>query len=257
MPAIGTRNAALIKRETGDAFARRVLVIIPAYNEALSLPALLTQLLACCPSLDVLVVDDGSTDQTASVISEFPVRLISLPCNLGVGGAIQTGLLVAVRENYDVAVQVDGDGQHPPSEIPKLLAAMRDSGSDMILGSRFLGGDGYRSTLGRRAGIQFFSSILSLLCGTRITDATSGFRAWNRAAIQVLAKEYPEDYPEVEAILLLHHANLRISETPVRMLERTAGQSSIRVLQAVTYMIKVPLAIFMNLLRRRKPQLSD
>lgn len=230
--------------------SQRVLVIIPAYNEALSLPALINQLRALYPSFDVLVVDDGSSDPTASVVSRLPVRLVSLPCNLGVGGAMQTGFLVALEDNYDVAIQVDGDGQHPPEEISKLLAAMEQNGSDMVLGSRFLGTDGYQSTPGRRLGIRFFSWILSALCGTRITDATSGFRAWNRRAIRILAKESPEDYPEVETILMMHQANLRISEVAVRMTERAAGRSSMGTWQAITYMIKVPLAILMNLVRK-------
>jgi len=230
-----------------------VLAIVPAYNEALSLPALLGELRASYPGLDVLVVDDGSTDQTRAVVSGLAVRLISLPCNLGVGGAVQTGLLVALEDGYDVAIQVDGDGQHPPEEIPKLLAALQQNGSDMVLGSRFLDRDGYQSTAGRRLGIVLFSWILSALCGTRITDATSGFRAWNRRAIRILAKQYPEDYPEVEAILMLHRANLRISEVPVKMRERAAGESSIGSLEAFAYMIKVPLAILMNLLRKRTP----
>jgi glycosyltransferase involved in cell wall biosynthesis len=229
---------------------RRVLVIIPAYNEAVSLPPLIGQLRASYPGFDVLVVDDGSTDQTQAVVSRLPVRLISLSCNIGVAGAIQTGLLVALEDNYDVAIQADGDGQHPPEEISKLLAALEHSGSDMVVGSRFLGVGGYHSTAGRRFGIRFFSRILSALCHVRITDATSGFRAWNRRAIQVLAKTCPEDYPEVEAILLLHESDLRISEVPVRMLERAAGRSSIGTWKAIEYMIQVPLAILMNLLRK-------
>jgi glycosyltransferase involved in cell wall biosynthesis len=202
----------------------------------------------------VLVVNDGSTDQTKPIVSKLPVRLISLSCNLGVGGAMQTGLMVALQDNYDVAIQVDGDGQHPPEQISKLLAAMQENGSDMVLGSRFLSVDGYQSTLGRRLGIRFFSWVLSALCHMRIADATSGFRAWNRRAIRVLANEYPEDYPEVEAILMLHRNNLRISEVPVQMMERAAGRSSIGTTQAITYMIKVSLAILMNLLRKRDLQ---
>ena len=133
------------ERVSQPAASQRVLVIIPAYNEALSLPALISELRASYPSFDVLVVDDGSTDQTQSVVSRLPVRLISLPCNLGVGGAMQTGLLFALQENYDVAIQVDGDGQHPPGEIPRLLASMEQTGSDMVLGSRFLGIGGYHA----------------------------------------------------------------------------------------------------------------
>lgn len=237
--------------------SQRVLVIIPAYNEALSLPALIQQLRATYPGFDVLVVDDGSTDETRAAVSGLPARLISLCSNLGVGGAVQTGLKVACEDGYDIALQVDGDGQHPPEEIAKLLEAMRERESDMILGSRFLDRGGFQTTTSRRLGVRFFSWILSALCRARITDATSGFRAWNRRAIQILANRYPEDYPEVEAILILHQANLRIGEVAVNMRERAMGRSSIGAIEAVTYMIKVPLAILMNLVRKRAPQTFD
>jgi len=141
-------------------------------------------------------------------------------------------------------------------EIPKLLAAMKETRSDMVLGSRFLAASGYRSTAGRRLGTRLFSSIVSALCGARITDATSGFRAWNRRAMRILAKQYPEDYPEVEAILIAQRAGLRIAEVPVRMQERTAGRSSLGIWEVVTYLIKVPLAMLMNLVRKRDPQSS-
>ena len=170
---------------------------------------------------------------------------------------MQTGLKVACEDGYDIALQVDGDGQHPPEEISKLLEAMRERESDMVLGSRFLDRGGFQTTTSRRLGVRFFSWILSALCRTRITDATSGFRAWNRRAIQILANHYPEDYPEVEALLMLHQANLRISEVAVNMRERTMGRSSIGAIEAITYMIKVPLAILMNLVCKRAPQSFD
>lgn len=235
---------------------KRGLVIIPAYNEAQNLPALLRRVRDLYPELDVLVINDGSADETEKVVSQFPVRLLSLPCNLGVGGAVQTGLMVASQERYDFAMQVDGDGQHPPEEISKLINALSQSGSDMVVGSRFLDSEGYQSTPIRRMGIQVFSWMLSALCQVRVTDATSGFRIWNRNAIEVLANEYPEDYPEVEVILMLRQANLRISEVSVNMLPRAGGQSSIGRMEAFSYMIKVPLAILMNLLSKREARSS-
>ena len=174
-------------------------------------------------ALDVLVVSDGSTDHTAAAMAGLPARLIELPCNLGVGGAVQTGLQFAVQQGYEFAMQVDGDGQHPPEEIPALLRRMDAGGVDMVLGSRFAAaGEGFQSTATRRLGIRLFAAMLTALCRQRFTDTTSGFRLWNRRALEMLAADYPEDYPEVEAILRLHHAGLRMAEVPVRMAERTA-----------------------------------
>ena len=173
---------------------QRTLIIVPAYNEAGSLPGLLRSLRVECPACDVVVIDDGSTDGTRQCVDDL-ARVISLPCNLGIGGAVQTGLQVALREDYDCALQVDGDGQHPPREIRKLLDALRESGCDMVVGSRFRAAGGFKSTATRRMGIRFFSLILSLICGTKITDPTSGFRVYNRRGIRLLAKTYSEDFP--------------------------------------------------------------
>lgn len=228
---------------------QRILIIVPAYNEAGSLPGLLRTLRVECPACDVVVIDDGSTDGTRHCVRDL-ARVISLPCNLGIGGAVQTGLQVALREDYDCALQVDGDGQHPPREIRKLLDALRESGCDMVVGSRFRAAGGFKSTATRRMGIRFFSLILSLICGTKITDPTSGFRVYNRRGIRLLAKTYSEDFPEVEALVVARRAGLRILEIPVEMSERTAGKSSIGSFKSLIYMVKVPLAIFMTLIRK-------
>jgi hypothetical protein len=237
--------------------AQRVLIIVPAFNEAGSLPALMNELKKECPGCDVVVIDDGSSDGTREVVAGM-VRVVSLPCNLGIGGAVQTGLQIAQREGYDLAIQVDGDGQHPPRELYKLLDAQRASGSDLVVGSRFhTAGEGYKSTLTRRMGIRLFSAILSAICRTRITDPTSGFRVMNHRAIRVLSHRYSEDYPEVEALVVAHRAGLRVSETPVHMSERTAGTSSIGSFKSLIYMLKVPLAIFMDLLRKPEIKFRD
>ena len=228
-----------------------MLLVVPAYNEAQSLPSLLDRLACLYPQYDVAVIDDGSIDDTCQVVSRTCARLVSLPCNLGIGGAVQTGFCLARDEGYDVAVQVDGDGQHPADQVHLLVNAIAQSGYDLAIGSRFLTGEGYQSTLSRRLGIRFFSTWLSAITGTRITDATSGFRALGRRAIVLLAGQYAEDYPEVEAILAVHRARLRICEVAVQMTARTAGTSSIRPLHSVGYMFKVSLAIIMSSMRKR------
>ena len=232
----------------------RVLVIVPAYSEALSLPALIQQLTARYPFYDIAVIDDGSSDDTAQTVRRTRARLISLPCNLGIGGAVQTGFRIARDEGYDIAVQVDGDGQHPPDQVHIIVSALLQSGSDITIGSRFLTETGYRSTVLRRMGIRFFSGWLSLICGARITDATSGFRACSNRAIRLFADHYAEDYPEVEAVIVAHGAGLRVSEVPVRMSARLAGTSSIGALRSVGYFVKVSLSILMQSIRQaRRP----
>lgn len=230
--------------------AVRVLIIIPAFNEARSLPAVISRISTLYPAYDIAVINDGSTDDTLRVVRETPARLVTLPCNLGIGGAMQTGFRIARSEDYDIAVQVDGDGQHPVEQVHLLVNAVLQSGCDMAVGSRFLGGSGYQSTLSRRLGIRIFSLWLSAICHTRITDATSGFRALNRRATGLMSGNYAEDYPEVEAIVVAHRAGLRICEVPVEMSARTEGVSSIGGLRSIGYMFKVALAILMCSLRR-------
>jgi hypothetical protein len=227
----------------------RVLIIVPAYNEADALPALMQSLRTVCPDCDLVVIDDGSTDGTRQSVKGM-ARVVSLPCNLGIGGAVQTGLQIALQENYDYAVQVDGDGQHPPHELEKLLRVARESGCDLVVGSRFRTAGGFKSTAVRRIGIRLFAWILSHICGTPITDPTSGFRVMDRRAIRILVRRYSEDFPEVEAIVQAHRAGLRITEAPVQMVERVTGKSSIGSVKSLLYMLKVPLAIFMSLLRK-------
>src|SRR5205085_11418363 len=181
-------------RRTGTkASLPRVLITIPAYNEGRTLPGLIEELHDLYPTYDLLVINDGSQDDTRMVVGLLPTRLISLPFNLGIGAAVQTGLKVALDEGYDATVQVDGDGQHSPAEVRQLVNAVLSGNYDLAIGSRFLQRQGYQSSFLRRLGIWFLSRILSLSCGKQITDATSGFRALNSRAIGVLARDYAQD----------------------------------------------------------------
>ncbi len=221
----------------------RVAAIVPAYNEARNLPRLADALRAHAPACDVCLVDDGSTDETAKVAASLGWTVLRLPVNLGIGGAVQAGYLWALGRGYDVAVQIDGDGQHDPACLAALLAPIEAGAADVVIGSRFLADGGFRSTLVRRAGIRYLSWFLRLRCGARVTDATSGFRAAGRRAIELFARYYPSDYPEPEAIALARRAGLRLAEVPVRMNERAHGRSSITALRTVYYLVKVSLAL--------------
>jgi glycosyltransferase involved in cell wall biosynthesis len=228
------------------------LAVVPAYNEAATLAGVVRGLHDHAPEFDVIVVDDGSTDRTASVAERAGARVLQLPFNLGIGGAVQAGFKYAQERGYDFMVQVDGDGQHCPDEIETLIRAMRDDPTvDIVCGSRFLTASGYPATISRRTGIHIFAFILSRIVGQRISDPTSGFRLYNRRGIMLFARDYPHDYPEVEAVLMLHHHRLRMREVPVKMLERGGGKSSIRSGKSVYYMLKVLLAIFVGLARAR------
>jgi glycosyltransferase involved in cell wall biosynthesis len=204
------------------------------------------------PDFDVVVIDDGSTDATISCAEDAGAKVLRLPFNLGIGGAVQAGFIFAQEHGYEYVVQVDGDGQHDPAEIATLQAAMIESPEiDMICGSRFATDTGYIAPVSRRTGIHIFAFMLSRLVGQPVTDPTSGFRLYNRRAIQLFARDYPHDYPEVEAVLMLHHHRLRMREVAVRMFQRGGGVSSIRSGKSAYYMIKVLLAVFVGLARAR------
>ncbi len=228
------------------------LAVVPAYNESATILGVLDSLREHVPSFDVLVVDDGSTDGTGALAREAGARVVRHPFNLGIGGAVQSGFSFALENDYDRMVQVDGDGQHMAGEIGALCDTMDgDPHVDMVCGSRFLTDHGYPAPISRRTGIHIFAFLLSRLVGQPVSDPTSGFRLYNRRGIALFARDYPHDYPEVEAVLMVHFHRLRMREVPVRMLERGGGQSSIRSGKSVYYMIKVLLAIFIGLVRRR------
>jgi glycosyltransferase involved in cell wall biosynthesis len=220
----------------------KTLIIIPAYNEAKNLAGLLSRINSVCPEHDVIVVNDSSSDNTLSICRSHGVNVIDLPVNLGIGGAVQSGYRYALYKNYDAAVQVDGDGQHNPEYINILLAEL-EKGANICSGSRFITKEGYQSSRARRFGIRYFSALIRLFTGCRITDPTSGFRACDRKAVRLFANDYPQDYPEPESIVNAARKKLRIVEVPVVMNERKEGKSSITRLKSVYYMIKVSLAI--------------
>ncbi|MCK9247462.1 MAG: glycosyltransferase family 2 protein [Solirubrobacteraceae bacterium] len=234
----------------------RQLAIVPAYNEADAIVATVDDLRANAPEFDVLVVDDGSTDDTADRARDAGADVLQLPFNLGIGGAVQAGYMYALDGDYDIAVQVDGDGQHAAEEIHALQAhADRNPGTNMVTGSRFMPcdetTDRFQSSRARRLGIRYFGRMLSTMTRQPVTDPTSGFRLCDRTAIELFARDYPHDYPEVEAILMLHAHRLTRDEVPVAMRERQGGASSIRPWHAALYMIKVTLALGIGLLRER------
>jgi glycosyltransferase involved in cell wall biosynthesis len=224
--------------------------VVPAYNEADTIVSVVSALREHAPEFDVLVIDDGSTDDTSRLARAAGARVVRPPFNLGIGGAVQTGFVFAREAGYDLMVQVDGDGQHDPQELAKLLEAMAP-GVDMVCGSRFLKKGEYLAPVSRRAGIHIFAWLLSRFVGQPVTDPTSGFRLYNRRAIKLFADDYPHDYPEVEAVLMLHHHRLRMCEVSVRMFQRGGGSSSISSGKSAYYMVKVLLALFIGLARKR------
>jgi glycosyltransferase involved in cell wall biosynthesis len=232
----------------------RNLAIVPAYNEAGAVGDTVQELQLHAPDFDVLVIDDGSTDDTGRVAALAGARVVRMPFNVGIGGAMQTGYQYALEHGYRVAVQVDGDGQHDPRHVHEMLAHLTAHPQlDMVTGSRFLEAcrDGFRSTAPRRVGIRLFAWVLSRLVGRRVTDPTSGLRMVRGRGIELFARDYAHDYPEVEAVLLLHFHRLNGDEIPVRMRPRTTGVSSINASRSLYYMIKVLLAIFIGMVRAR------
>jgi glycosyltransferase involved in cell wall biosynthesis len=236
----------------------RKLAIVPAYNEAGMVGRVIRDLRREAPEFDVLVVDDGSTDSTVAEAEAEGATVLRHPFNLGIGGAVQSGYKYALAHDYDVAVQIDGDGQHKPEYLESMLEELHTRGvADMVTGSRFLEDPGYKVPLGRRIGNLIFGGVMSVIVRRRITDPTSGMRMTNRRGIELFARDYPHDYPEVEAILMLHAHRLRIHEVPVRMNARGFGRSSIDYPRSAFYMVKVLLAIFVGLFRRRPTPLDE
>lgn len=233
----------------------RCLAIVPVFNERGSVGKVIERLRRALPEVDVLVIDDGSTDDTLRQIPSG-VAVVSLPFNLGIGGAMQTGYRYAALHGYDIAIQVDGDGQHRPSEVRRLIQYLLDGKAELVVGSRFLEPTpytSYRQTLVRRAGAWMLRGSIKLLTGLTITDCTSGFRAANRRVIRAFAHWYPEDYPEPEVILLLHRAGYRVGELHVKMRQRRSGQSSIGVLAGVFYVLKVTTCLMLDTVRAPWP----
>jgi glycosyltransferase involved in cell wall biosynthesis len=228
------------------------LAVVPAYNESATVERVVRSIREQQPHFDVVVIDDGSTDDSGKRAEAAGATVLRHPFNLGIGGAVQSGFVYAYDHGYDYMVQVDADGQHDASEIGKLVAAMHaDPRLDLVCGSRFAEEVKYRAPISRRTGIHIFAFLLSRIVGQRITDPTSGFRLYNRSSISVFARDYPHDYPEVEAVLMVHHHRLRMIEVPVRMFHRGGGVSSISSGKSIYYMLKVLLAIFVGLARAR------
>ena len=226
----------------------RCLVIVPVFNESGSIRKVILRLRRALPSFDVLVIDDGSTDDTVRQVPPG-IPVVSLPFNLGIGGAMQTGYRYAALHGYDLAVQVDGDGQHRPSEVRRLVDYLQTGKVDLVVGSRFLEPTHYKQSFVRMFGSLVLRGIIRTLAGLDMTDCTSGFRAANRKVILAFAHWYPEDYPEPEVILLLRRAGYRIGELGVRMRHRRTGRSSIGLLRGLFYVMKVTVCLVLDLVR--------
>ena len=229
----------------------KILAIVPALNEADNIGSVVRNLISTSPWLDVLVIDDGSTDQTAEVARAHGAKVISLPVNLGIGGAVQTGFIYALKNNYDVALQVDGDGQHRAEEIRKLVEPIVLGETDVTIGSRFLKKTSYKSAWPRRLGIYLLSKTIQSVVRKNFTDPTSGFRAYNQKSLRIVSAHYSTDYPEPDAIVTLLKNRLRVIEISVEMDARLSGNSSITPFKSGYYMFKVSLAIILNSMMSR------
>ena len=221
----------------------KVLIIIPAYNEEENIVKVVDNLILNYPQYDYVVVNDGSSDRTRDVCRDRKYQYLNLSINLGIGGAVQTGYKYAKSKGYDVAVQIDGDGQHDISDLEKMLPVLESGEADIVIGSRFIEREGFQSSLIRRTGIKFLSGLIWVCTGRKIKDVTSGYRAVNKRFIDIYAQYYPTDYPEPEAIISAIMNRGKIKEIPVVMQERENGDSSISFLRSIYYMVKVTLAI--------------
>lgn len=224
----------------------KILIIIPAYNEEKNIMNVINDIDKFYPDSDKLVINDSSTDNTRLVLKQNKVSFIDLPVNLGIGGGVQTGYLYAYENNYDIAIQMDGDGQHCADELPKLIEPIQNGIANVVIGSRFINKQGFQSSYMRRVGIIFLSRLINFCLRVKVKDVTSGFRAVDRKFIEIFSRDYAQDYPEPEAIAVVSKSKGTILEVPVIMKERTEGKSSIRFVNSIYYMIKVTLAILIQ-----------
>ena len=225
------------------------LIIIPAYNESECIEQTFTDIIKKAPDFDYVVINDCSTDNTSEICHRNHFHIIDLPNNLGIGGAVQTGYLYAARNGYDIAVQVDGDGQHDPVFLNDMAQILEREDCDMVIGSRFLEKHGFQSSGIRRVGIRYFTYLIKVLTGRVITDPTSGLRMVNRRTLELFAKNYPKDYPEPESVVAVLRNGGKVKEIPVIMRERSGGVSSISPIKSIYYMVKVSLAILVEMFR--------
>jgi glycosyltransferase involved in cell wall biosynthesis len=259
---VSTEALAAPAAQTGVLAGLKRVALVPAYNEERNIGRVLGELRAFDPGLHVVVVSDGSTDATAEVAAAAGAHVIRLPFNLGIGGAVQTAFRYAWEEGFELAVRVDGDGQHDASQLGAVVAPVLAGEADVAVGSRFLEShvvenSGYRSSAARRVGIRILAWVASTIARQRVTDPTSGFQALNRRAIGLYAADLPHDYPEVEGLVMAIRHRVRLKEVPVTMREREHGRSSISALGSVYYMVKILLALFVGLFRRRVTPLED
>lgn len=224
----------------------KIMTIVPAFNEEKNIYVVVKAIKDSNSNVDVIVVNDGSKDRTSEMARAAGACVIDLPQNVGIGGAVQTGYIYALYNNYDVAVQVDGDGQHNPKDLKKLIDVLEKDEADMVIGSRFVDKTSYKSSPARKIGIMYFSKIVSKIIGKSVYDTTSGYRAVNRKVIKLFVDYYPQDYPEVETIVYAAGKGIRIKEVSVNMNKRKTGKSSITPLRSIYYMIKVTLALVLQ-----------
>lgn len=226
------------------------LVIIPAYNEAGNIEKTIRDIMEHAKEFDYVIINDCSTDNTLDICRQNEFHVVNLPVNLGIGGGVQTGYLYAFRNGYDIAVQIDGDGQHNASYLNEMAEKLEQENLDMLIGSRYITKEGFQSSELRRVGIRYFTSLIKLVTGKKITDPTSGMRMVNRRTLAMFAKEYPKDYPEPESVTTLLKRGMKVEEIPVIMNERGSGISSISMKKSVYYMVKVTLAVLIAAIRK-------
>jgi len=226
-----------------------LLVIVPAFNEEGAIAGVVRSLRECVPGVPVLVIDDCSWDGTIQAARAAGAEILPLPHHLGLGGCVQAGYKLAYELGFEYVIRVDGDGQHDPRDVPRILEKLKSSGCEMVIGSRFVGENGSRAGRVRGLGIRFFRLVLRPILGQPVRDPTSGFVGVNRRALDVFSRSFPLEYPEIEALVVLQRKRFRFEEVPCKMRPRTSGRSSITAMKSLYYIVHVLLGVFVNVLK--------